>query len=72
MTGLQSRINRLTHAFPPRGCEQCKDWNSCVLIEQHPDGSEVERSRPDVCPSCGRSVPPLAVSVMVGIPVSVA
>jgi len=72
MTTLQSRINRLTHAFPPRGCDECQDWNSCVLIEMNPDGSEVERSRPDVCPGCGRLAPPLAVSVMVGVSVSVA
>jgi len=47
---------------PPLGCAICQRWDGTVV------GDDTgKRSRPEVCPGCGRLVPVRMLAIVVGM-----
>jgi hypothetical protein len=62
MSGIGTRVGKVEAVLrPPRGCSMCRRWDGSVV------GDDTgKRSRPEVCPDCGRVVPVRMLAIVVG------
>jgi hypothetical protein len=61
MKGLAKRVRTVEERLPV-GCATCCTWMP-IVIEDDSGG----RSRPDVCPECGRYMPATEIRMLIGI-----
>jgi hypothetical protein len=66
MKGLVKRVRAL-ECPQPVGCDTCRFWTWAIIVTEDEAGNETGRSRPDVCPACGRHVPVERVLQIVGV-----
>jgi hypothetical protein len=59
---VETRLVTLERRVPV-GCPTCRVWSTTILGDE--DGS---RSRPEVCPECGRTVPIHTVVIIANVP----
>jgi hypothetical protein len=52
-TSIATRLRRLEGARPP-GCDCCRAWTAAAVVDTC---APPHRSRPEICPGCGRRVP---------------
>lgn len=50
------QLEKLEQSIYLEGCDTCRTWTGFVIVDCDADGDEVNRSRPDRCPVCGRDV----------------
>lgn len=66
MKALAKRVTAMERPRP-LGCATCRFWNWMIVVTIEEDGTETGRSRPDVCPDCGRVVSVGKVLQLVGV-----
>ncbi len=63
MSAIGPRLGRVEAVLrPPPGCHACRRWDGNVV------GDETgKRSRPEICPACGRVVPVRMLAIVAGM-----
>ncbi len=63
MSAIGRRLGKVEAVLrPPPGCTVCRRWDGSVVGDK-----TGKRSRPEVCPECGRVVPVRMLAIVVGM-----
>lgn len=67
MSGIGTRLGKVEAVLRPTpGCSTCRRWDGSVV------GDDTgKRSRPEICPGCGRVVPVRMLAIVVGMDLDV-